>query len=370
MENLKNPFMPSFGRYPKIVLDQQAALDDYISSILAEDAKYQTSLIYGLRGAGKTVFLLNVEHTLKAMKNWEFVRLNLGQGNLLFQLLQKLRKIAGISLKDVLKSIQGIDILGNGVSLQAIQSSGMIDYEQVIDELLTKIEKKGRSILIGIDEIEISDDIRSFGSVYQTLIGEDHRLNLVMTGLPSRISEVQNDKILTFLLRSNRIYLSPLDKESVKTSYENAFVKGGRDIDPLALDDLAQAVHGYAYAFQTLGYYAWKGSNANLEIDKQTVRNAVNLAKQDLFRNAYEKMYLDLSDKDREFIDILVDVNTSEVSIKTISKLMNKPKNYLSVYRSRLLDDQLITATRHGYLALTLPFFADFVKKYRQEHFI
>lgn len=81
-------------------------------------------------------------------------------------------------------------------------------------------------------------------------------------------------------------------------------------------------------------------------------------------------MYLDLSKKDREFIDVMVSVNTAEVSINTIIKLMNKPKNYISVYRSRLLDDQLIRSTRHGYLTLTLPFFADFVKKYKNEYFI
>lgn len=370
MEKIRNPFMPSFGRYPKIVLDQQQAMDDYISSLLEEDAKYQTSLIYGLRGAGKTVFLLNVEHNLKQFKNWRFVRLNLGQGNLLFQLLQELREIAGISLADALKSIQGISVLGNGINFQAIQNSGLINYEQVLDDLLSRIEKKGISILIGIDEIEISDDIRSFGSVYQTLIGKDHKISLVMTGLPSRISEVQNDKILTFLLRSNRIYLSPLDHDSITRSYEEAFERGNREVDPIALDQLAKSVHGYAYAFQTLGYYTWKESQSSQEIDDVVVQKAIELSKQDLFRNAYEKMYTDLSDKDREFINVIVDQNVDEVSIQSISKIMNKPKNYLSVYRSRLLDDQLIVAIKHGYVALTLPFFADFVKRFRQEHFI
>lgn len=362
--------MPSFGRYPKIVLDQQRALDDYISSILDEDAKYQTSLIYGLRGAGKTVFLLNIEHTLKDIKNWEFIRLNLGQGNLLFQLLQKLREIAGVSLKDALRSIQGINILVNGINLQSIQSSGMIDYEQVLDELLTRIEKKGKSILIGIDEIEISDDIRSFGSVYQTLIGEEHRINLVMTGLPSRISEVQNDKILTFLLRSNRIYLSPLDEDSVRRSYELAFERGKRKIDPLASDQLSQAVQGYAYAFQTLGYYAWKLSEKDQYVDEQVVEQAIELSKEDLFRNAYEKMYIDLSERDREFIDAIVNQGVSDVSVNSIAKKMNKEKNYISMYRSRLIDDQLIAPVKHGYVKLTLPFFRDFVIKYRKEHFI
>ena len=65
-----------------------------------------------------------------------------------------------------------------------------------------------------------------------------------MTGLPSRISEVQNDNKLTFLLRSNRIYLSPLDEESVASSYERAFLKEKREIDYVVLNKLSQAVRG------------------------------------------------------------------------------------------------------------------------------
>lgn len=65
-----------------------------------------------------------------------------------------------------------------------------------------------------------------------------------MTGLPSRISEVQNENTLIFLLRSNRIYLSPLDEESVASSYERAFLKEKREIDYVALDKLSQAVRG------------------------------------------------------------------------------------------------------------------------------
>jgi hypothetical protein len=55
---MTNPFMPSFGRFPKIVIDQQAALTDYLTGLQTHDAKYQTSLVYGTRGAGKTVFFV------------------------------------------------------------------------------------------------------------------------------------------------------------------------------------------------------------------------------------------------------------------------------------------------------------------------
>ncbi len=32
-----------------------------------------------------------------------------------------------------------------------------------------------------------------------------------MTGLPSEVSELQNDNVLTFLLRSGRLTLTPVD---------------------------------------------------------------------------------------------------------------------------------------------------------------
>lgn len=80
-----------------------------------------------------------------------------------------------------------------------------------------------------------------------------------------------------------------------------------------ALDQLAKSVHGYAYAFQTLGYYTWKESQSSQEIDDVVVQKAIELSKQDLFRNAYEKMYTDLSDKDREFINVIVDQNVDDL---------------------------------------------------------
>ena len=45
------------------------------------DAKYQTSLVYGVRRSGKAVFLLNVQRNYEKEKNHYFIRLNLGREN-------------------------------------------------------------------------------------------------------------------------------------------------------------------------------------------------------------------------------------------------------------------------------------------------
>lgn len=316
-KQMMNPFMPSFGRFPKIVINQKEALTDYLTGLQTHDAKYQTSLVYGTRGAGKTVFLLNVQRSLEKLDNWCFIRLSNGQGNLLFQLLHGLQRVTGVSLVDLLKKINGINIMGSGVTFKTLEQSGQIDYDDYLPVLLEQLKKRGKSVLIGIDEISVSDDVRAFGSEYQTLIGQDYDLSLLMTGLPSRISEVQNDDTLTFLLRSHRVYLSPLDERSVSRSYETAFKRGNRQLDYVVLDKLSKAVQGYAYAFQTIGYYAWRYSQESLMIDEQVMKQTFDAAKIDLFRNAYERMYMDISNTDRAFINAIVKVGTPEVSVKS-----------------------------------------------------
>ncbi|MDH5101253.1 hypothetical protein OQI87_09260, partial [Lactobacillus kefiranofaciens] len=42
-----------------MVLDQRSVMDNYLLRLNLGDAKYQTSLVYGVRGSGKTVFLCN-----------------------------------------------------------------------------------------------------------------------------------------------------------------------------------------------------------------------------------------------------------------------------------------------------------------------
>lgn len=366
---MNNPFMPSFGRLPKIAINQQNALNDYLQGITTYDAKYQTSLVYGARGSGKTVFLLEVQRTIDQIPNWHFIRLNNGQGNLLFQLLHGLQKIAGMSITDLIKSIQGLSVMGNSITLKTLEATGQLDYSDLLPTILKRLQERNQSVLIGIDEIEISDDVRAFGSMYQTLIGDDYNISLLMTGLPSRVSEVQNDKTLTFLLRANRIILSPLDEESVRYQYEQTFQRGKRNIDYKVLDYLTGDVKGYAYAFQTLGYYAWRYSQNNLQLDKDVYLATVKSTKQDLFRNAYERMYLDLSRGDLRLVHTIADlVGNEPIAMRTLGEKLQLKANYLSVYRARLLDDQIIKAPQRGYVQFALPFFADFVEYWSQNH--
>lgn len=132
----------------------------------------------------------------------------------------------------------------------------------------------------------------------------------------------------------------------------------------MLLDRLVDSVKGYAYAFQTIGYYVWDESEDY--IDNSVVNSALESAKNDLYQNAYEKLYTEVSDKDRELLDVIASAKKEKVPISFFLDKFDNRKNYLSVYRASLLDDQLIFVPERGYVSLALPFFADFIVWYKE----
>ncbi len=70
-----------------------------------------------------------------------------------------------------------------------------------------------------------------------------------MAGLFDNISNLQNEKSLTFLYRAPKIFLEPLSIPAITTSYRSVF-----NISPSEAVEMAKLTKGYPFAFQILGY--------------------------------------------------------------------------------------------------------------------
>lgn len=57
---MQNPFNPSFGIQPTVLLNRSEILQKLVASIKDLNTPYRTTLIYGTRGVGKTVFMNEV----------------------------------------------------------------------------------------------------------------------------------------------------------------------------------------------------------------------------------------------------------------------------------------------------------------------
>lgn len=197
------------------------------------------------------------------------------------------------------------------------------------------------------------------------MIRNNLNVSLLMAGLPENVSEIQNYAVLTFLLRANRIVLNPLDIESIKNSYQHIFSKAGYTFSTETLLYMTKQTQGFAYAFQLLGYHLWEEiiHSSNKTISISDVNNILDIYISELNRNVYFKVYSDMSEREKEFVQAMVKSKQHKVKSQVIGNLMEKGPNYIAVYRRKLIDDQIIKPNGYGYVSFLLPYFDKFVEQ-------
>ena len=194
--------------------------------------------------------------------------------------------------------------------------------------MLSHIQKLGKRLLITIDEVTNSENIKIFTSSFQIFLREDYPIFLLMTGLYENIYELQNDKALTFLYRAPKLILEPLNYTAVRKSYADIF-----QIDLETAEKMTSLTKGYPFAYQVLGYLYW------LHRDTKS---------------------LELSELDKK---ILIEIATSgEYRIKNIRERLGMRSELFSVYRERLKRKGVIDTREYGKIFMALPRFAEFVK--------
>lgn len=353
-----NPFNPSFGKVPTIFLDRNKLVHTVVDNLNDPNSPYQTTLIYGLRGVGKTSFLTDVGKAIAEKDDWIVVNLVPNQ-RMLASLIEGIYKRSTPTLKKLLSKIEEVKIAGVSLEIGGSKKTNQEVTQVTLESVLEKLKAQGIKLLVTIDEVSSTPEIRDFASIYQVMIREEYNISLMMTGLPDQVSDLLNDKVLTFLLRSKRITLSPLNKLDVKYRYRDAFEKGNRQISEEVLNRMTLLTNGYAYAFQLLGYLIWQTQEK--EITDQVIDSILDEYKEELYRNVYGKIYSSLSEIDRDFVSAMTKIDTENVAIKDIEAIMKKPHNYVSIYRRRLIDDQVIISLKRGYVSFTLPFFKEFI---------
>lgn len=101
-----NPFNPGFGKKPEIFLDRQLLIQKVTDELENPNSPYRTSLIYGLRGSGKTAFLTDASTAVAAKKGW--IVLNLAMSDsILPNLIVELYRKANSPLQKLFSQIKG-----------------------------------------------------------------------------------------------------------------------------------------------------------------------------------------------------------------------------------------------------------------------
>jgi hypothetical protein len=216
-----------------------------------------------------------------------------------------------------------------------------------------------------IDETQKhSEDLRTFIGTYQHLIREDYPVCLVVAGLPEVVSAILNDDVLTFFRRANQVLLKNVRVSLVRQEYKNVFISLKEHLSQSLLDEAAESTNGYPYLIQLIGYYLWENIVNNYSGDLLT--QVLVEAKDRLFRNVHQLVYDKLSSKDKEFLFAMTEDHGQSLS-KDILVRLRKDKNYVSMYRARLISRGVVSSTGYGTLGYTYPYMREFLMEKRDE---
>ncbi len=338
-----NPYSLTFGRIPRQYINRPAEANDIIEDLTADYPSQTAYILTGIRGCGKTVLLTEIENQLQEDDRWTVISLNPAIPDLVDSLARKLSRQKRLQ---TVFSNASIDLSAFGLGISLGNRAPVYDAESMIEEMLRSMDGHNRRLLVTIDEVSRTQQMRVFAGTFQNLMRRGLPIYLLMTGLYDNVTALQNINDLTFLYRAPKIMLSPLSTAQMARNYQDVL-----SLEEAAALYYARETKGYSFAFQSLGYYLWK-----YPADRKT---ALDSAISYVQSNSYRKIWSELSEQDQKFTRLIAESKTGRVS--DILNAEGISNSQFSPYRRRLIDKGIIHGTKRGYVAFSLPWFQEYV---------
>ena len=359
---MRNPFDTAFGRVPAIILDRTDLVERIAEDLHYYNSPYRTTLISGLRGSGKTVLLTDICEQLRQQDNCIVVDLrpHLETDEMIAQLLEKAILESPQWIKPGLVKLKETSLKLPFVET-TIESRPLSEESQLL-QLLQHLKKQNTLLVVAIDEVDNTPAIRNLASMHQEFLRRRLDMALLFTGLPEKVNALQNENMLTFLLRAERITPESLSPYSIRQAYQENFQAGGYLLEDGLVEKMTNLTKGYAYAFQVLGSLLWEAEKENLRITEESLNKVESAFMSLLFQNVHAKVFSEISPTDQAFLYAMISEESS-TSVQDIARHMERDKNYISVYRGRLLKAGIIQVAGHGRLSYTLPYMKEFLEE-------
>lgn len=206
----------------------------------------------------------------------------------------------------------------------------------------------GKKVLVTVDEVTRNDNVRIFSASFQIFLRQELPVFLLMTGLYENVNALQNERSLTFLIRSPKVRMEPLNLGAMANRYQQEL-----EIDHELAVEMARLTRGYAFAFQVLGYLSWGHGH---DID-----SVIPEYRQYLEDFVYQKIWSELSAKDKEIVRAVAECDSGKIA--QIRDVLQITTNQFNPYRKRLIDKEILDGSVYGRLSFTLPMFDLFVRE-------
>lgn len=162
----RNPYTLSFGTEPSEIIPRFLQANEVVDAFCSPEPSQSVFMVTGVRGSGKTVFMTSVSNQIASHEGWIVVELN-PERNLLEDLASKLG--SQNELAKIFKSAK-INLSFFGIGLEVGGSTPITNIELALARMLESIGKKGHRLLVTIDEVTASPQVKEFAAAFQIFL--------------------------------------------------------------------------------------------------------------------------------------------------------------------------------------------------------
>lgn len=339
-----NPFTLSFGKEPKEYIKRIKEFDEIIEEFNSDNPSSSVFILTGLRGSGKTVLLTSLYKYFDSNNDFIAVDLNT-RSNMLEDLAASIYDKGPVKYK-FLKT--DFNFSFQGISLSIKGEKPVTSISNLLENMIGCLNKHHKKLIITVDDIDEGDQMKTFVKEFQSLYRKDLPIFLIVTGLYDVVDNLEKQQGLTFLQRSQKRYLTPLNIRMIAKSYSSIF-----NIDFEEAIKLADLTKGYAFAYQTLGYLLYQSES------KEITSSLLNDYDYYLEEYVYRRVYEELTNKEKRILKLISvrSINSNAELIKT-GFITNQE---ISNYKEKLSKRGIIDKQVRGKFEIILPRFKEFI---------
>lgn len=374
---MANPFKPSAGSTPPLLVGRDDVLDDFTAALSdGPGAPGRLAFVTGARGVGKTVMLTTLGDIARG-EGWEVVDETATRGLIdrLTRSVRAARHDTGVEDKPRTRSFSvGVASLGSVSKEFDLPPADPYDLRIEIGRLLDSPVMADSGLLITVDEIHTiaTDELDQLAAITQHLIREGRNIALVMAGIPQAVDQLiadnaQRPRVSTFLRRAEMMVLGKVDEADVAESFLETARRAEREWSADVAAQCAKATRGYPFMIQLVGYHTWRAAGAE-RISYEHAERGIEVARRKIGQLVHAPALQDLSDVDKTILVAMAQDDGPSRSTD-IAKRIGKNTNYVSVYKGRLERAGMIDVLPNGRLAFSTPELREYLVEHAA-HFV
>jgi hypothetical protein len=390
MDTRRNPFAPGAGTPPPELAGRAALLERTAVALdrIRAGRAARPSVLYGLRGVGKTVLLSTMRDAaegegmtvvmLEAPENRSLPGILVPALRAALLRLDRVKQ-ASAGVKRALQALAGFAKLkvkydDFEVALDFEPEAGLADSGDLDADLADLIVAVGEAahernsvVILVIDELQYvpEEQLAALISALHRASQRQLPVTMLAAGLPQLLGQMGRAKSYAERL-FEFVAVGPLDADAARAAIRLPIEREGERIDAAALDAIVAETRGYPYFLQEWGKHSWDAADAS-PITAEDVAAATGSALAELDASFFRVRFDRLTPAEKRYLRGMSKRGPGPHRSGEVAEALGVKVSSVAPTRNSLIAKGMLYSPAHGDTAFTVPLFDAFMRRVMPE---